>query len=73
MRNVQERLSNMAYAARPVVSTVAAVLLIILGVLIIVYPGLLVWLVGIALVLAGVALLTAVLTAGLTVASQAGR
>ena len=68
-RNVQERLSNLAYGASPVGSTVAAVLLLILGVLIVVYPGLLAWLVGIGLVLAGVALLTAAFTA----ANRTGR
>jgi hypothetical protein len=43
--------------AFPVVSTVAAVLLVILGILIIIYPELIAWMVGIGLILAGIALL----------------
>jgi hypothetical protein len=47
--------------ALPVVSTVAAVLLVIFGILIIIYPDLLGWIVGIGLILAGIAVLAYVL------------
>jgi hypothetical protein len=43
--------------AFPVISTVAAVLLVILGILIIIYPDLIGWIVGIGLILAGIAVL----------------
>lgn len=55
--------SDIIRGTRPVVSTVSAVLLIILGILVVVYPALLYWVVGIGLVLAGVAILAAVLAA----------
>jgi len=47
--------------AFPVVSTVAAVLLMIVGILIIIYPDLIGWIVGISLILAGIAVLAYVL------------
>ena len=43
--------------AFPVVSTVAAVSLVILGLLIIIYPELIGWIVGISLILTGIAVL----------------
>jgi hypothetical protein len=43
--------------AFPVVSTVAATLLVILGILIIIYPELIGWIVGIGLILTGIAVL----------------
>jgi cyanate permease len=55
------KLTELTRATNPVVTTVAAVLLIILGILVIVYPGLIAWMAGIGLVLAGVAVLASVL------------
>jgi UPF0716 family protein affecting phage T7 exclusion len=55
------KLTELTRANNPVVTTVAAVLLIILGILVIVYPGLVAWIAGIGLVLAGVAALASVL------------
>jgi hypothetical protein len=51
------RLTELLRGSNPVVTTVAAVLLIIVGILVIVYPGLLAWLAGISLGLGGVAVL----------------
>jgi hypothetical protein len=56
----------MVRGADPVLSAVAAVLLIILGLLVIAYPVLLTWGIGIGLILAGVALLASIAAAGRT-------
>jgi multidrug transporter EmrE-like cation transporter len=50
--------------SNPVLSSVGAVLLIILGILMIIYPLLVAWGVGIGLILAGIAVLATVYSEG---------
>lgn len=54
-------LNELLRGTRPVISVVAAALLIILGILVVVFPALLYWVVGIAMVLTGIAILTSII------------
>ena len=56
-QRIQNNINNIVQGSNVVLSTVAAVLLVILGILVIIYPMLIGWVVGIGLILAGVALL----------------
>jgi len=53
---VEEKLAQVVSAIGPMLSAVAAALLILLGIAVIVYPLLIGWIVGIILILSGVAL-----------------
>lgn len=55
-------IDDITQGASPVVSSMVAVLLIILGILVILYPEVLQWVVGVVLILAGVGLVASTFT-----------